>query len=260
MQPGQVTAAGAAAPDRLPGEDVFLASIAGYVDTLGFVALFGLFTAHVTGNFILIGSARPGRARAADQMARVSGVHRRDRGRPPARPPDARARSWRAGRFAVRVAGDPARRLHVRGDRGVADRQRRRARDDRLRAARRGGDGRAERAWPADRALGGRQHGDDRQRHAGRHRCLRLARADRRAGRTGRRPRAAAAHAAAGGRLRARRGRRRDGVPVCRVLGARAAARGAGLSRIDPHAWPSCPPRAEHVSACRRAPPSRRTR
>ncbi|MEK8015177.1 DUF1275 domain-containing protein, partial [Burkholderia contaminans] len=39
MQPGQVTAAGAATPDRLPGEDVFLASIAGYVDTLGFVAL-----------------------------------------------------------------------------------------------------------------------------------------------------------------------------------------------------------------------------
>lgn len=34
-----------------------LAFLAAYVDTLGFIALFGLFTAHVTGNFILIGSA-----------------------------------------------------------------------------------------------------------------------------------------------------------------------------------------------------------
>jgi uncharacterized membrane protein YoaK (UPF0700 family) len=41
-----------------------MAATAGFVDTCGFVALFGLFTAHVTGNFVLIGatlaSPRPG--------------------------------------------------------------------------------------------------------------------------------------------------------------------------------------------------------
>jgi uncharacterized membrane protein YoaK (UPF0700 family) len=41
-----------------------LAFTAGFVDTCGFVALFGLFTAHVTGNFVLIGASlaqpRPG--------------------------------------------------------------------------------------------------------------------------------------------------------------------------------------------------------
>ena len=38
-------------------QGIALSFLAGYVDTLGFIALFGLFTAHVTGNFILIGAA-----------------------------------------------------------------------------------------------------------------------------------------------------------------------------------------------------------
>lgn len=37
---------------RLQG--IGMGFLAGFVDTLGFIALFGLFTAHVTGNFILI--------------------------------------------------------------------------------------------------------------------------------------------------------------------------------------------------------------
>jgi uncharacterized membrane protein YoaK (UPF0700 family) len=38
-------------------EDTLLAGIAGFVDTLSFVAQFGLFTAHVTGNFVLSGAS-----------------------------------------------------------------------------------------------------------------------------------------------------------------------------------------------------------
>jgi len=64
---GAMTTA-ATATERSAGSDVaistVLASTAGFVDSCGFVALFGLFTAHVTGNFVLIGatlaSPRPG--------------------------------------------------------------------------------------------------------------------------------------------------------------------------------------------------------
>lgn len=43
---------------RMPGLafPAALAFTAGFVDTCGFIALFGLFTAHVTGNFVLIGA------------------------------------------------------------------------------------------------------------------------------------------------------------------------------------------------------------
>ena len=56
-----ITAANKGAVRRISWTSVALGFTAGYVDTLGFVALFGLFTAHVTGNFVLIGSelARP---------------------------------------------------------------------------------------------------------------------------------------------------------------------------------------------------------
>lgn len=54
--------------DQPPHSRLFgtsLGFLAGYVDTLGFIALFGLFTAHVTGNFVLIGAALADASRAS---------------------------------------------------------------------------------------------------------------------------------------------------------------------------------------------------
>lgn len=48
------------APAHGTAMSALLAATAGFVDTAGFVALFGLFTAHVTGNFVLIGAALTG--------------------------------------------------------------------------------------------------------------------------------------------------------------------------------------------------------
>jgi len=49
-------------PPRIDGPipGLLLAFVGGYVDTFSFVVLFALFTAHVTGNFVLIGAALAG--------------------------------------------------------------------------------------------------------------------------------------------------------------------------------------------------------
>ncbi len=87
-------------PARLILQGAGLGFLAGYVDTVGFVALFGLFTAHVTGNFVLIGSelARPSNGVllikflafpafiAGVALTRLLSVALEKRGRPATRP------------------------------------------------------------------------------------------------------------------------------------------------------------------------------
>src|SRR5258707_8361957 len=46
-----------AAPETKATIPLLLSFTAGYVDTAGFLALQGLFTAHVTGNFVTLGSS-----------------------------------------------------------------------------------------------------------------------------------------------------------------------------------------------------------
>jgi uncharacterized membrane protein YoaK (UPF0700 family) len=42
---------------HMPGDASLLSFVAAFVDTCGFIGLFQLFTAHVTGNFVLMGAA-----------------------------------------------------------------------------------------------------------------------------------------------------------------------------------------------------------
>jgi uncharacterized membrane protein YoaK (UPF0700 family) len=54
---------------RRPGDASLLSFVAAFVDTCGFIGLFQLFTAHVTGNFVLMGAALVNRS--GDVLAKL---------------------------------------------------------------------------------------------------------------------------------------------------------------------------------------------
>lgn len=54
----------------LPGIAIILAFLAGFVDTAAFIHMSGLFVAHVTGNFVLLGAALATGGRLAGKARR----------------------------------------------------------------------------------------------------------------------------------------------------------------------------------------------
>src|SRR5258708_4799448 len=128
---------------------MLLSFIAAFVDTWGFIGLFGLFSAHVTGNFVLIGAALV----HPDGVGLVGARH---------------ASGQRASRHGVALAGRDAARARSRcpalAGPASSARRRRRTGD---RHDHRGGHGPAERA-DADRiGADAPDYRDDGQRDAG---------------------------------------------------------------------------------------------
>ncbi|MFZ4575129.1 MAG: YoaK family protein [Phycisphaerales bacterium] len=72
MNPSPVTATPAANPPKVKPPATWLApllaGVAGFVDTAGFVVFAGVFLAHVTGNFVVLGATLPGQGLGSAAM------------------------------------------------------------------------------------------------------------------------------------------------------------------------------------------------